>query len=269
MSYISQKVRKALKAGESVCILAINPFSQRAPQIRGHRPDPGSQYKPDCSRQRSMQPQPSLPTPSLFAGRDLSWYSASPSYMGPFMHRYADAAAIDDHLVYGPKRVRAGTHTENVDEHVPPALSCQPSTSSAVANIERRDFSLILADCSPYESWQHGCTFNTISRMSHAILCFVSCVFVAMVSLVRHAAVPSTLSTTLLKLGLADESRILPTCQICRWIYPPGSDQLRCSECDVPILKSMADHLQNSEIPNRKDSQKSAKPQLVTLKAHL
>ncbi|KZP17838.1 hypothetical protein FIBSPDRAFT_956779 [Athelia psychrophila] len=101
---------------------------------------------------------------------------------------------------------------------------------------------------------------------------YASCpvVFVAMVSLVRHAAVPSTLSTTLKKLGLADESRILPTCQICRWIYPPGSDQdLRCSECDVPIFKSMADHLQNSEIPNRKDSQKSAKPQLVTLKAHL
>ncbi|KZP10848.1 hypothetical protein FIBSPDRAFT_1051075 [Athelia psychrophila] len=74
---------RTLKAGESVCILALHLASGRRRYGGTALTLGAAQYKSDCSRQRSMQAQSCLSAPSLFGRRDPSWYSTPPSYMGP------------------------------------------------------------------------------------------------------------------------------------------------------------------------------------------
>ncbi|KZP10840.1 hypothetical protein FIBSPDRAFT_198411 [Athelia psychrophila] len=93
---------RALKSCESVCILAIAPFSYRAPQIRGHRPDPG------CSEaQARLQPSALhatlMPLGTFIICRKGPILVIYPSFV--YGSLYAHAAAIDDHLMYGPERI--------------------------------------------------------------------------------------------------------------------------------------------------------------------
>lgn len=87
-------------------------------------------------------------------------------------------------------------------------------------------------------------------------------IFVATGILKRDNTVPVTLKTTLKRLGLVDQFRVLPTCPKCRRMYPPDCDVNTICSCGTPLFGSTSDDF---DLPGQSSSRSSKrKPVLVT-----
>ena len=116
----------------------------------------------------------------------------------------------------------------------------------------------LLADSTPHWFWQIILLLTSWLHLHyhlpHAacnlILRVLRVIFVTLGALDIESRPPLTLNTTLKRLGLIDEFRVLPTCMKCRRMYPSTSaPDLKCSVCQIAIFRSIYGSGDDVEFP--------------------
>ena len=131
----------------------------------------------------------------------------------------------------------------------------------------------LLADSTPHWFWQIILLLTSWLHLHyhlpHAacnlILRVLRVIFVTLGALDIESRPPLTLNTTLKRLGLIDEFRVLPTCMKCRRMYPSTSaPDLKCSVCQIAIFQSIHGSGDDVESPILESRPLKVKPTLVT-----
>jgi hypothetical protein len=131
----------------------------------------------------------------------------------------------------------------------------------------------LLADSTPHWFWQIIILLTSWLHLHYhlphtacnLILRVLRVIFVTLGALDIESRPPLTLNTTLKRLGLIDEPRVLPTCTKCWCMYPSTSaPDLKCSVCQIAIFQSIHGSGDDVESPILEPRPLKVKPTLVT-----